>query len=195
MAWAVRTGKVLHQIVARRHLGHLRAHASTQRKSLARPALKPLVLVGVFTEMNTMSAAAMASSTAVEKLRLRREPAPPQRPSRAHTQAACSDQHRPSGDALLVEVHNRDLEVGGRSAITAMVGPPTYPAPMQQILRTEDSVIGRSSMPRAVPPGYRQFFQGYPKASSNAGMASSAKVCSSASARSDLRRTQAFSAS
>ena len=43
------------------------AQASTQRKSLACPAPKPLVLVGVFTEMNTMSAAAMASSTAVEK--------------------------------------------------------------------------------------------------------------------------------
>ena len=34
----------------------VRAQASTQRRSLAWPAPTPFVLVGVFTEMNTMSA-------------------------------------------------------------------------------------------------------------------------------------------
>ena len=48
-------------MVQRFSLGHLAAQASTQRKSLACPAPNPLVLVGVLTEVNTMSAAAIVS--------------------------------------------------------------------------------------------------------------------------------------
>ena len=43
------------------------AQASTQRRLLAWPAQRPLLLVGVFPEMNTMSAAAVYCSTVVEK--------------------------------------------------------------------------------------------------------------------------------
>jgi hypothetical protein len=55
----------------------VRAQTSIQRRSLAWPAPRARLLVGVFTAMNTMSAEAMAGSTAVEKYRLR----PRQRPT------------------------------------------------------------------------------------------------------------------
>ncbi len=55
----------------------VRAQAAIQRRSLAWPAPRPRLLVGVFAAMNTRSAEAIASSTAVEKCMLR----PRQRPT------------------------------------------------------------------------------------------------------------------
>ena len=67
---AVRTGRVLFSttiVWPRAALATVRALASTHLRSLAWPAPRPVVLVGVFTEMNTMSASPIASSTAVVK--------------------------------------------------------------------------------------------------------------------------------
>ena len=74
IAAAVRTGRVLFSttiVCPVAASATVRAQASTQRRSLAWPAPSPLVLVGVLTEMNTMSAAAIDASTSVEKVRLR----------------------------------------------------------------------------------------------------------------------------
>ena len=71
---AVRTGRVLFSttiVWPWAQAATWRADASIQRRLLAWPAPTPLVLVGVFTERDTMSAAAMAASTSVEKWRLR----------------------------------------------------------------------------------------------------------------------------
>ena len=79
---AVRTGKVLFSttiVWPWAQAATWRAEASIQRRSLAWPAPMPRVLVGVLTERNTMSALAIAASTAVVKWRLR----PRQRPTTA----------------------------------------------------------------------------------------------------------------
>ncbi len=67
---AVRTGRVLFSttmVCPWAAAATWRAEASIQRRSLAWPAPTPLVLVGVFTERNTVSAPAIALSTAVVK--------------------------------------------------------------------------------------------------------------------------------
>ena len=115
----------------------MRAHASTQRRSLAWPAPSPLVFVGVLTEINTMSASAIASSTAVEKLRLR----PLARLTTASRPGSYTGSRLRSGSfQASIRAWLRSTTVtcncGQRSAITAIVGPPTYPAPIQQMRRT-----------------------------------------------------------
>ncbi len=125
----MRTGKVLFSTTIVWPVATLatwRAQASTQRRSLAWPAPKPLVLVGVFTEMNTMSAAAIASSTAVEKLRLR----PRARPTTASKPGSYTGSLlRSLSFQAAMRCSLRSTTVtwrsGQRSAITAMVGPPT----------------------------------------------------------------------
>ena len=79
---AVRTGRVLFSttiVWPWAQAATWRAEASIQRRSLACPAPRPLVLVGVLTDRNTMSAAAIDASTSVVKKRLR----PRQRPTTA----------------------------------------------------------------------------------------------------------------
>ena len=93
---------------------------------MAWPAPSPLVFVGVFTEMNTMSAAAIAASTDVEKLRLR----PRARPTTASRPGSYTGSRFKSGSfQASMRSWLRSTTVtcicGQRSAITAMVGPPT----------------------------------------------------------------------
>ena len=137
IAAAVRTGRVLFSTTIVWPLAAwatVRAQASTQRRSLAWPAPSPFVFVGVFTEMNTMSASAIAASTSVEKLRLR----PRARPTTASRPGSYTGNRLRSGSfQASIRAWLRSTTVtctcGQRSAITAMVGPPTYPAPMQQM--------------------------------------------------------------
>ena len=71
---AVRTGRVLFSttiVCPWAASATWRVQTSIQRRSEAWPAPTPRVLVGVFTEINTMSALAMAPATSVLKKRLR----------------------------------------------------------------------------------------------------------------------------
>ena len=126
---AVRTGRVLFSttmVWPRAWAATERAEASTQRRSLACPAPSPFVLVGVFTDRKTMSAAAMAASTSVLKNRLR----PRQRPTTASNPGSYTGKRLRSGSfqaAMRSALRSTTVTwmPGQRSAITAMVGPPT----------------------------------------------------------------------
>ena len=129
IAAAVRTGRVLFSTTMVWPVAAWatsRAQASTQRRSLACPAPRPLVLVGVFTEMKTMSAAAIEADTSVEKCRLRPRARSTTRssPGSYTGNLLRSASFQASMRAWLMST-TCTCTLGQRSAITAMVGPPT----------------------------------------------------------------------
>ena len=127
---AVRTGRVLFSTTivwpwaqAATWRADQRRAASLQRRSLTWPASIPRVLVVVFTERTTMSATAIAGSTAVEMWRLR----PRQRATTASRPGSTTGRGQtgeigivPCGDAGGVEIHQRHLDV--RAAIGNWMG-------------------------------------------------------------------------
>ena len=123
---AERTGKVdfsTTSVWSRADFAIWRVQASTKRRSDALPAPSPSVLVGVFTAIKIQSAFAIALSISVEKWRLR--------PRARFTTASRPGSKTGSGPLFHAAIRSALASTtvtwicGQRSAITAMVGPPT----------------------------------------------------------------------
>ncbi len=145
MVWAVLTGSVLFSTtilgdVATRTIW--RATFSQYWRSAARPAPSPKVLVGVLTETKIMSA---SPNRAVD---IGREKQVATARSLNHIeQAGLIDGQvvgLPSRDPRLVHVHDMTLYCGHFMAIMAMVGPPTYPAPMHAMHLVMSVILSKS---------------------------------------------------
>ena len=141
MVCAVLTGKVLFSttIVWPSAISLIfLAHDSTHLKSLVSPAPNPFFFIGVFTDIKIISALLMAFSKSVEKiiffplttLIISDNPG-----SKTGSFPKSSLFH-----ALILFwlISTTSNSISGQFlANTAMVGPPTYPAPIQQIFFTE----------------------------------------------------------
>ena len=136
-ASAVLTGKVDFSTMILLFLATLaicRAQSSICFKSAAIPFPVPYVLVGVFTDIKIRSASSMALSTSVEKNKFfpRTLPTISFNPGSYIGILLTSLSFQA---AILASFKSTTVTLisGHFWAITAMVGPPTYPAPIQQI--------------------------------------------------------------
>ena len=143
IASAVRTGSVDFSttILSRFAAAEIvRALDSQYWRSLARPAPRPKVLVGVFTPTKMMSHFLMQPSMSVEKNRFFPRTFFTISASPGSYTGRLSEFHAAILSAFMSTTHT--LRRGFFSAITAIVGPPMYPAPMH----TMSLFICRSSL-------------------------------------------------
>lgn len=129
-----------------------RVDASTYRKSAAKPLPIPDVLVGVFTLTNTICASSIARSMSVVKKRLRPRHSPTTS-ARPGSKTGSWDKSCEFHAAIRWGFTSTIVTVmsGHCCASTEHVGPPTYPAPIQQILvifsgTSEESTSSETTM-------------------------------------------------
>src|SRR5690606_28729073 len=111
-----------------------RAQSSINFKSAACPFPFPYVLVGVFTEINIMSASSIAFSTSVEKNKFlpRASETTKSKPG-SYTGSLLKSASFHASIRALFRSTTVTSTFGFFCAMTDIVGPPTYPAPIQVI--------------------------------------------------------------